>query len=619
MKSLGKNVTLLFLVIITIIACNKDNSIEPDNTDNNTETPTDTIYASVYGINLSIGKTSNLTYNSVRITGDIKSFNPSSPVVQHGHCWAKSNNPTINDSKTELGPRTGAGIYQSELTNLESGTTYFVKAYFTNENGATSYHPSVVSFRTTELTAPVIKTGNPSSQTESSFIISGIVETSGGSMIVQYGHCWSNINSIPTTADEKNQLGNLEVANFNYSSTLSNLTPSTVYFVRAYAKNSFGTSYGNIVQVTTNNIAGTPIVKTDSISISTAQVYGTLLNLGNTTEVSEHGFVYSSDNSLPDINSTKLNLGTRNTTGRFNGTLSNLIGNTSYNIRAYARNENGISYGTNLQFITVSNIAGTPIVKTDSISNIQKITAQVYGTLLDLGNTAKVSEHGFVYSSDNSLPDINSTKLNLGTKNTTGNFNGTLSNLIENTSYNIRAYARNENGISYGDNLQFMTTMAVPVSEINIENYCTLFGSNSTDEWINKVSIGNFQKVSGNDNGYAFHEDEIIFLSSGSNNLQLFPEYSGGQYNEYWRVWIDYNQNSNFEFSELVYSSNNGSIGEINVTINLSDNDIIEGTTIMRIAMKWVGTLNDGTNDLDPPNSCGNFNFGEVEDYRVHF
>lgn len=61
-----------------------------------------------------------------------------------GVCWGESPNPTILNNKTTDGSSTGS--FQSIITQLSSNTTYFLRAYATNEKG-TGYG-SEIEFRT---------------------------------------------------------------------------------------------------------------------------------------------------------------------------------------------------------------------------------------------------------------------------------------------------------------------------------------------------------------------------------------------------------------------------------------------------------------------------------------
>ena len=69
-------------------------------------------------------------------------------ITARGVCWSTSQNPTIEDNKTTDG--TGVGSFTSNLSNLEHNTTYYVRAYATNEVG-TAYGEEV-SFTTLEGT-----------------------------------------------------------------------------------------------------------------------------------------------------------------------------------------------------------------------------------------------------------------------------------------------------------------------------------------------------------------------------------------------------------------------------------------------------------------------------------
>jgi hypothetical protein len=59
-----------------------------------------------------------------------------SPIISRGVCWSTSPTPTISDSKTSDG--TGSGSFTSSMTGLIAGTTYYFRAYATNDIG-TSY------------------------------------------------------------------------------------------------------------------------------------------------------------------------------------------------------------------------------------------------------------------------------------------------------------------------------------------------------------------------------------------------------------------------------------------------------------------------------------------------
>ena len=56
------------------------------------------------------------------------------PITQHGFCWALSNNePTTNDFTTELGNLSTQGTFNNTIHNLIADSTYFIRAYITND------------------------------------------------------------------------------------------------------------------------------------------------------------------------------------------------------------------------------------------------------------------------------------------------------------------------------------------------------------------------------------------------------------------------------------------------------------------------------------------------------
>jgi hypothetical protein len=134
------------------------------------------------------------------------------------------------------------------LTGLTANTQYFVKAYATNAAG-TAYGAEV-SFITDEFTIvlPVITTTEASSITTTSAITGGNLVSNGGAPIVSRGICWS-LTPNPTITD--NIVPDGLLVNGSFESLLTELSPNTVYYVRSYASNTAGTSYGNLVQFST--------------------------------------------------------------------------------------------------------------------------------------------------------------------------------------------------------------------------------------------------------------------------------------------------------------------------------------------------------------------------------
>ncbi len=96
---------------------------------------------------------------------------------------------------------------------------------------------------------PTVNTEDVSGITANTATAGGIVVSDGGSQVTARGVCWST-NQSPTLNDDFTTDGS---GTGTFVSNLSGLSPSTTYYVRAYATNSVGTAYGNQVSFTTTS------------------------------------------------------------------------------------------------------------------------------------------------------------------------------------------------------------------------------------------------------------------------------------------------------------------------------------------------------------------------------
>jgi uncharacterized protein (TIGR02145 family) len=112
------------------------------------------------------------------------------------------------------------------------------------------------------VTAPEISTSPFTNITATSFVSGGNVISDGHSAILARGVCWSR-NLDPTITDKITDDGS---GAGNFTSTITGLTGGTEYFVRAYATNIAGTSYGNEIHFTT------PVIDSDGNIYSTVVI-----------------------------------------------------------------------------------------------------------------------------------------------------------------------------------------------------------------------------------------------------------------------------------------------------------------------------------------------------------
>jgi uncharacterized protein (TIGR02145 family) len=154
-----------------------------------------------------------------------------------GVCWSTSSNPTIADQKTSDG--TGSANFTSNIVGLSEGTTYYVRAYATNEVG-TAYGDEL-TFTTNEVTGAVLTTTEVSAVTSVSAVSGGNITDDGNGNIIARGVCWSTAPNPTVELPTKTVNGSEDGI---FTSNLANLSDGTVYYYRAYATNSSGTTYG---------------------------------------------------------------------------------------------------------------------------------------------------------------------------------------------------------------------------------------------------------------------------------------------------------------------------------------------------------------------------------------
>jgi uncharacterized protein (TIGR02145 family) len=160
-------------------------------------------------------------------------------VTARGVCWNISADPTISNEKTS--DSTGTGLFTSYISGLTPSTMYYLRAYASNSEG-TSYGDQVI-FTTREVDVPTLITSGFKSVTAASSMGGGDVSNDGGITVTARGVCW-NSTGMPTISDNYSLDGS---GTGLFSSTLTDLTLYSTYYVRAYATNSLGTGYGNEV------------------------------------------------------------------------------------------------------------------------------------------------------------------------------------------------------------------------------------------------------------------------------------------------------------------------------------------------------------------------------------
>ena len=182
----------------------------------------------------------NVTAITARGNGNVTD-DGGAPVTERGICWGTNQNPNI--SGTHLASESGTGYFVVEMTDLEPNTTYYVRAYATNSAG-TAYGIQR-NFTTPVIEAPTVATLDVIHIRNNSAVGVARVTSQGNDPTTERGVCWTTSSSNPPTISDSHATNGMGQG--NYSVDMSGLQPNTTYYMRAYAQNSAGIAYGQVL------------------------------------------------------------------------------------------------------------------------------------------------------------------------------------------------------------------------------------------------------------------------------------------------------------------------------------------------------------------------------------
>ncbi len=188
---------------------------------------------------------SEVTMNSAECGGEVTD-DGGGTVTARGVCWSRSSEPDVTDSCTIDG--SGLESYSSVITGLSSNTTYYVRAYATNSAGPGYGDPIQFTTSQKSVVEPTVATVVITDVTETAVLFWGDVTDDGGGNVTERGVCWST-SPMPEIHD-KSKAGGEGTGVFNVE--LTGLSCNTIYYMRAYAINSAGPSYGDPIEVKTD-------------------------------------------------------------------------------------------------------------------------------------------------------------------------------------------------------------------------------------------------------------------------------------------------------------------------------------------------------------------------------
>ncbi len=214
-------------------------------------------------------------------------------------------------------------------------------------------------------------------------------------------------------------------------------------------------------------------------------------------------------------------------------------------------------------------------------------TTVTVGGDVQFTDTSSGSPTSWSWSFEGGTPSSSTAKNPLVTYNTLGTFDVSLT-------------ATNAVGSDTETKLNYINVVDQPI------NYCASQGNNQNYEYIQKVQVGSLNNPSGA-SGYSDFTALSVDLTKGLPvSVALTPGFVSSSYTEYWKIWVDYNRDGDFEDTgEEVFSGSGSSVVSGSFTVSTSAS---LGNTRMRVSMKYGGW----------PTPCETFTYGEVEDYTAN-
>lgn len=402
---------------------------------------------------LSIAEATEVTENGATLTATILDNGGYEPTVR-GFAYAmyveNAGEPTIDDKIV----MPFDDQFTAKLEELAANTTYIVRPYATNEAG-TGYGESIKFTTSQQKTPIVIANGSGSLANKPVEVVAyeavcmGAVTEDHGFTVTEYGFCYSTESRQPTI--KGSQCVQAQDGAKGFSATLKELTASTKYYMRAYAKSNKGVGYSATVEFTTDKeqvVSLTQATVTDrtssSVTITAQMAYEEF------STIKEKGICYGKA-ANPSSDGDKVT--DSSTEHKVTATITGLTEGDTYHARAYAITRDGTFYSGDIAFTTETTYA--PSVGKPSVYDKTETGAKVRASIATNGGL-EVTEKGICYSSTNHKPTVDDQKVE--STEADNSIIVSLSGLQGGITYYVRAYAINDKGTGYSEDVEEFTT-----------------------------------------------------------------------------------------------------------------------------------------------------------------
>jgi len=229
---------------------------------------------------------------------------------------------------------------------------------------------------------------------------------------------------------------------------------------------------------------------------------------------------------------------------------------------------------------TVGAASSAPVAQFAS----NKTTVAIGGTV-QFTDQSTGSPTSWSWTFDGGTPNTSTAQNPLITYNTVG-------------TYTVSLTATNASGSDSETKTAYITVTSV--------TYCASKSNNYSSEYIKSVKFGSVTKTS-TGSYYSDFTSTVFNMTRGASvSFTLTPGFASTSYTEYWKVWIDYNKDSDFaDTGEQIYAGSGKTAKTSSFKVSSSAST---GATRMRVSMKYGAT----------PTYCETFSYGEVEDYSAN-
>lgn len=179
----------------------------------------------------------------------IDTFGNIGGVVSDASTGAPLGGTSVRLTPTGYSQVTGTdGTFQFDNLDVQEYTLTFSRLGYETYQHKVTVKPGLSSsvqvlLRVAEASIPTLFSGNPTNLTSTSVRLHATISSMGNSQISQYGFCYATHNT-PDISDEHVTLGSRNTTG-EFAADLSDLTPETTYYCRAYAQNSAGIAYSD--------------------------------------------------------------------------------------------------------------------------------------------------------------------------------------------------------------------------------------------------------------------------------------------------------------------------------------------------------------------------------------